>query len=320
MNKIEEINKKEKEYLERLNILSLNEREAKLGNHYKISFSEILGKGGYGYVYKGYNLNTLEPIAIKVNSIELNENFLEKEAKFLNHLQGNKGIPKLYKYLIVDQKEFLCMELLGKNINDIFIEFNNKFHYSTSLIIGYKMFLLIKYIHEKNVIHRDINPCNFSIGGNENTKNDIYLIDFGWAKEIYNNKGKHFPFKKGKQFLIGTERFISAYTHLGLEQSRRDDLESLLYIISYLLKGSLPWLGVHGKTKNDKFKKILEKKMDYSICQSLFDNYKELGNIFTYVRNLEFFDEPDYDYINKLFLHCFKIQNINVNDFEFKKQ
>ena len=60
--------------------------------------------------------------------------------------------------------------------------------------------------------------------------------------------------------------------------------------------------------------------MDYSICQSLYDNYKELGNIFTYVRNLEFFDEPDYDYINKLFLHCFKIQNINVNDFEFKKQ
>ena len=308
----------EEELLKRINITTLNEREEKLGKNFKICFSEQLGKGGYGYVYKGYNLKTLEPIAIKVNSIELNQNFLEKESKILTILQGKEGIPKLYKYILEEQKEFLCMELLGKNIDELFIEFNRQFNISTSLFIGYNMFLLIQYIHEKHIIHRDINPCNFSIGYNENTKNKIYLIDYGWAKKIFNNKGKHIPFKKGKQFLIGTERFCSVYTHLGFEQSRRDDLESLLYIISYLLKGNLPWFDVHGKTKNDLFKKIMDKKMDKNICESLFENFKELNDIFSYVRTLDFYDKPDYDYINKIFVNCLNIHNIKIKDFELK--
>lgn len=108
--------------------------------------------------------------------------------------------------------------------------------------------------------------------GKDEHKGTIYLIDFGLSKRFRDPKtGLHIPEKDGKS-LVGTARYSSIYTHLGIEQSRRDDLEALAYSIIYLGKGTLPWQGIRAKNKNDKYQKILELKINTEIdelCKNL---------------------------------------------------
>ena len=103
-------------------------------------------------------------------------------------------------------------------------------------------------------------PDNFLIGRGGKTA-VIYIIDFGLAKRYKDPKtGQHIPYKNGKS-LTGTARYASLNTHMGIEQSRRDDIEGIIYVLIYLLKGSLPWQGLLGNNRNDKYKKIMELKM-----------------------------------------------------------
>ena len=122
----------------------------------------------------------------------------------------------------------------------------------------------IKAVHEERIIHRDIKPDNFLVGGNENTKNTIYIIDFGLAKCYKSSDGEHIPFRDGKN-LTGTARYASISTHKGIEQSRRDDLECLGYVNLYFLRGSLPWQGLRANNKKDKYERIMEKKLSTSL-------------------------------------------------------
>lgn len=129
----------------------------------------------------------------------------------------------------------------------------------------------MEFIHSKDYIHRDIKPENFLVGFREK-KFLIYLIDYGLSNKFINQKtNEHINFSDGKS-LIGTARFASIYTHLGYEQSRRDDLESLGYLLVYLYSGCLPWQGVKAKTKSEKYKKIFEMKLQMvpkDICKFL---------------------------------------------------
>merc|ERR1740122_719104 len=127
----------------------------------------------------------------------------------------------------------------------------------------------IQKVHEERIIHRDIKPDNFLIGGNESTKNNVYIIDFGLAKCYKNSEGEHIPFREGKN-LTGTARYASLNTHIGYEQSRRDDLETIGHVLLYFLRGSLPWSGLEARTLEEKHRKIIQKKEDTSLddlCQ-----------------------------------------------------
>ncbi len=129
----------------------------------------------------------------------------------------------------------------------------------------------IEDVHAKRFIHRDLKPDNLAIGMGTRS-NIIYLFDFGLAKQYKNPKTrKHIPYKDNKE-LTGTVRYASLNTHLGIEQSRRDDLESLGFVFVYLLHGSLPWQGITGKTQKERYQKILKKMLNTSIevlCQGL---------------------------------------------------
>ena len=120
-------------------------------------------------------------------------------------------------------------------------------------------------MHNNCFIHRDLKPDNFLIGDGHNT-NIIYLIDFGLAKMFKNSKsGEHIPFKDNKS-LTGTIRYASINTHLGIEQSRRDDLETIAYMLIQFAKGKLPWQGLNIKDNDpNKLDRIIEVKLCTSV-------------------------------------------------------
>jgi serine/threonine protein kinase len=215
--------------------------ELSLAKNYKLFLNRKLGHGAFGEIYKGEEISTHKKIAVKCETVqEKKSSTLKKEIEILRYLRGIQGIPKLYLYIFSKSYNFMLFELLGPNIDELFHFCGKKFSLTTVLSLGLQMLNRIETIHSLHIIHRDIKPENFLIGKKDKLST-VYLCDFGLSKRFRDQKtGNHIPYKNNKHF-AGTPSFASVYTHLGCEQSRRDDLESLAYILIYLGTGTLPW-------------------------------------------------------------------------------
>ena len=295
--------------------------EITLTKNYKLFFEKKLGSGAFGEIYKGEEITTHKKIAIKCEIVQQNKpSLLKSEIEILKYLNGTKGIPKIYLNIFSKNFNFMLFELLGPNINEIFNFCHKKFSLLTVLAIGLQMLERIESIHSLHIIHRDIKPENFLIG-KSNKISTIYLCDFGLAKRFRDIKtGNHIPYVTKKHF-IGTPTFASVYTHLGCEQSRRDDLESLTYILIYLGTGTLPWKGLKTKGKDEKYSKILSKKMNTKNDELLKGLPNEFIIFLQTVRDLQFEQKPDYEYLKQLLrkmnttktpLHCIKLDYIDL--------
>jgi serine/threonine protein kinase len=162
----------------------------------------------------------------------------------------------------------------------------------------------IEFLHTNHFLHRDIKPDNFLMGlAQKKAAHIVYIIDFGLSKRYREPKtGEHIPYRDNKE-LTGTARYASVNTHLGVEQSRRDDCESIGYILLYFLKGSLPWQGLQGRTKEEKYNRIKDKKVQTTIEELVRGVAEEqtFGEYLYYCRNLRFDEKPDYQYLRRLF-------------------
>ena len=187
------------------------------------------------------------------------------------------------------------MELRGTNLSDLFEFCKHRFSLQTVLLIAIQIVTRIQELHSKNYIHRDIKPENFLLGIDSNSE-IIYCIDFGLSRKYKDSKMDNMPYKENKS-LIGTARYASINNHLGIEQSRRDDLESIAYLLIYFIKKRLPWQGCQGSTKIEKYNKILEKKLSISteiLCKNLPIEFSIYLN---YVKNLKYNERPDYNFL-----------------------
>ena len=259
-----------------------------------------VGKGSFGTVYQGVNTATNEKIALKVEKREKNDpGTLENEALRLVYLQG-EGIPKVYCYGNNAAHNLLVEELLGKSLEDIFNMHGKPFSLKTVCVLGIEMIKRIQYIHSKHYIHRDIKPDNFMIGRGA-SKNNIYIIDFGLAKKYYSvSKGQHIKFITGKH-LIGTARYCGRNAHRGYEQGRRDDIESIGYVLMHFLLGALPWQGLEVKNNEDLFEIIAQKKYTTSFEDLTAGQPHEFLLYFKHCDKLDFEAQPNYLYLIGLF-------------------
>ncbi|XP_038190437.1 LOW QUALITY PROTEIN: casein kinase I-like [Arvicola amphibius] len=272
--------------------------ELRVGNRYWLGIK--IGSGSFGATYLSTDIAAGEEVAVKLECVKTKHPQLHIESKIYKMMQGGVSIPTIRWCGAEWDYNVMVMELLGPSLEDLFNFCSRKFSLQTVLLLADQMISRIEYIHSKNFIHREVKPDNFLMGLGKKG-NLVYIIDFGLAKKYQDAcTHRHIPYRENKN-LTGTARYASINTHLGIEQSRRDDLESLGYVLMYFNLGSLPWQGLKAATKRQKYERISEKKISTPISMLCKSYPSEFATYLNFCRSLRFDDKPDYSYLRQLF-------------------
>ena len=273
-----------------------------------------LAIGAFSEIYSGINILNKEKVAIKIEKRNIMNKYLESECYTLFSL-NNIGIPKVLSFGHNKEYNILVMPLLGKSLLDIFISNNLNYEFKDICLIGIQVIERIQWVHSRKIIHRDIKPDNFLIGLNDPYL--IYLIDFGLSKKYQSTKtGKHILISELKKF-TGSILFSSINSLKLLEQSRRDDLESIGYMLIYLMKGNLPWQKIKVENKKESYLKVAQIKKYYTPEKLCRDLPKEMVQYMKYVKNLKFEEEPNYAYLRNLFVQMMEKQGFEEGTYFF---
>ena len=249
-----------------------------INNKYKILYK--IGSGSFGSIYKGLNIRTNEFVAIKVEPIINNLKLLKNESKIYYFLNGCNCIPKVKWYGKDINNYYMVIDFLGESLQDLMNK-SRKLPLILILKLGIKILTILITIHEKGIVHRDIKPDNFLFGFNQ--INNIYLIDFGFSKS-YLNKGKHIDIKKTNG-TIGSKNYASINSHNKIELTRRDDLESLFYMLLYFYYGFLPWNNVEDDSSIVLLKQDIINNQTYPLI---------ILHFLKYIKLIKYHEKPNY--------------------------
>ena len=256
-----------------------------------------IDEGSFGSIYLSKNILSNEQYAVKIENRKIANPLLEGEAFILFYLKG-PGLPEVKTFGKTKNLNILIQTLLGPSLSSLSERYLINFTIKDICLLSIQMIERLEYIHSKRFIHRDIKPQNFLMGVKD--PETVYLIDFGLAKKFMSKKGKHIKFNINNN-ITGTPRYCSINALRGAEQSRRDDLESLFYVIMYFFRGNLPWQNLKIKSRQQRFNKINEIKKNYDyklLCKNL---PRELYNLGIYIKHLKFEETPNYVFIKKCF-------------------
>ncbi|XP_067614472.1 casein kinase I-like [Eurosta solidaginis] len=279
-------------------------KEIKCGEKYKIKKYKKIRSGSHGEIYLGENIKSGQEVAIKIERTYTGQPQLMHEAELYKFLRGGFGIPCIRHHGKETNFNFLVMDLLGPSLEDLFNSCSRRFTIKTVLMLVDQMILRLNYIHMKGIIHRSIKPENFVMGiGRDSHK--LFLIDFGGSKKYCDPVSRtHIPYREDTDWK--TSRYASINAHLGIERSRRDDMESLGYVMMYFNRGVLPWQGIKANNMRQHCETISEKKMSTPIevlCEGFPD---EFSMYLKHCRSLRFMEQPDYKYLRDLFRILFR--------------
>lgn len=305
----------------------------------KYIIKKYIGSGAFGDVYEAINKKTNDSVALKIPVITKEKNgqkMLIDEAKIYKYLSNpSKGIANVK---VTKHKEYkiIVMDLLGPNMETLFSKADKKFSLQTVIRLAIMMIDVLQYIHYNGFIHRDLKPDNFVINNkkliNKNTisydsdtdayrsdyDSKLYCIDFGLAKKYLKKDGTHIDFCDNKKF-CGTAKFASIAAHQHTEQSRKDDLEAIAYILVYLYKGRLPWQGIKTKDKKKRYNLIYKEKLKYSSEELCKDMPREFIVFLNYVKTLSFDEKPPYNSFKKMFTRLYERMGYTEHVFEWEK-
>jgi len=295
---------------------------------------EKLGKGGFGLIYSGIDVKTGIQIAIKLEDVsKAKKKYLKLEYKIYERYHSNwyylpfkeeAYIPHVYHYGQEGGFRVLVMDLLGPSLAELLTFQFERFSMKTTCMLAVKMITAVELLHAKGILHRDIKPGNFVMGRGKNG-NNLYLIDYGLATPYLDVHGNHIPYSTNARF-HGTDKYASINNHNKIEPARRDDMESLGYLLIYFITSNLPWAAQYSRVKKQHRRTVYGKvKMQTSIESLTKDLPSSFYDYFTYVSKLAFLDKPDYDYLRKLFYdtlekhgytfdHVFDWSLINISD------
>ena len=278
----------------------------------KYKIISFIAKGSFGNVYKGKNIIDNKLITLKIEEkFKHKNNTLEQEAYYLYNLKGY-GIPKIISYGISGKYNILVETLLGKSLYELRIM--NKFTLKDICMVAIQIINRLKFIHSKNIIHCDIKPQNFLIGHSD--PSIIYICDFGISQKYRSDlSGKHIKMTKSNKKKYLTLFYSSVNSLFGYQQSRRDDLESLGYILLHLNK-DLPWEKIKFTNLDEYRNKILSLKKNINLVKLCEDLPNEFYYYMKYVRELEFKEKPNYTYLKNLFFKVLYKLN-SRNDYIF---
>ena len=268
-----------------------------IGNRYILGKS--LGKGSFGEIFLGSTPSSPSQYAVKRESAHTSHHSLQREGRVLEDLRTVEGVPRLHWSGAEDGYYYLVMDLLGHSVQELFKSHGKKFSLRAIVTIGLQVLTRLEGIHNCGYLHKDVKPANCLMGTKENAS-FLYLIDYGLSSRYMEVSTRtHIKYKEGKS-MVGTLRYASRNAHLGIEQGRRDDLESLFYVLCYLLRGNLPWQQVRHSYGRDKIHVVGQIKLNTSVESLCKSAPAEFGLIFEYIKRLKFEEKPEYEYIRGL--------------------